>query len=35
MNEIERMAISDRKYFIREHNKQIEQEKQRLNKKRK
>ena len=35
MTEIERMAIRDRKYFIREHNKQIEQEKQRLNKKRK
>lgn len=35
MSEIEKMPIRDRKYFIREHNKFVELEKQKFNKKRK
>lgn len=33
MSEIERMPTRDRKYFILEHNKQIEQEKNKFNSK--
>lgn len=35
ISEIEKMPIRDRKYYIREHNKQVENEKQKFNKKRK
>lgn len=35
ISEIERMPIRDRKYYIREHNKQVENEKQKFNKKKK
>ena len=35
MSELERMTTRDRKYFIREHNKAVEEEKRRLNSKRK
>ena len=35
MSEIEKMPTRDRKYFIREHNKAVEEEKRRFNSKRK
>lgn len=35
ISEIENMPIRDRKYYIREHNKSVQIEKQRFNKKRK